>query len=915
MNNRKLHVMERNLFDAISLRKISSEKRLSRVKSCIKRIRKAREAMFDVKIPSIDATYDDGFTPLMLAVSHGDQEIVYELIAAGADCNKQNNAGDTALILAAIKNYKEIAVMLIKAGVNSELMDTNGLTALIAAMILKQLAMVNLLLSHNAKVHDVDVLHKFLKANHIVSPPYVTSAAFEPALEIKEDKGSPYGAGIACIEKYPKNGSNEERKPFEDQFNQLLDQYKIWGRKHGIYTFEIEQFILLLQQNFFPPSHYANKQEPIYFETIKKNLEKIMLLLQNDQISLEKRITAYHDLCNDFGNCAPGLHLHIEHARFFLSSNISLNYWLADFRTNIIKDYAIKYNTKHNITEIYSVHTVKLLTDDADVQNWNPAFSAGHVNDKYAPRITEKDRADFRDYFVREFNPTAIRQCIQLNLHGEMNKIFDTLGFNIKDEWKNSSHLNYVEFTKRATSFLKNLGIKSQNDIFDFIESNDDFTQFRLCEDAIVNILCERVLSPALYFDSDKKTYLELVPSSWVDVRQVPQTFNFSVWDSIPDKDLPSVLYRVLNVLPNSYIETLLENISLEKITKSKYYATCMANIYYATRIANIENPEKRKLVVDKISQLFLQGEYKNEKEEKTLNQHQFFQPGTNKMLDKLLLHVARGEQEQAEAIIKINPELIFQSGNVEDFFGNTFIDYSPCQLAAYAHDVDMLKMMKPYLNRVKNGEEQLCVIVKEADDASKNQHSYDFTLLEAAITHGNPAKIEEALQAFRKHFGPREIKNEKSFNLANLLHAYDIYINNYQLWSGKQCTLFWCQVIGYLQRSLPACYAQALCQGLYRITVDNQPLERQLKFGQNQSFYPSTEEGRCRLGFDFAIHVLGPEWKYISVYAISSFGCPEETREGTYSHLEKLYETKMTELRELVPEPNRINKRMKLDS
>ena len=57
-------------------------------------------------------------------------------------------------------------------------------------------------------------------------PAYLNAAAFAAALEIKEDKSSPYGVGVECIEKYPKTGSNVEKKPFQDQFYKLLDKYK-----------------------------------------------------------------------------------------------------------------------------------------------------------------------------------------------------------------------------------------------------------------------------------------------------------------------------------------------------------------------------------------------------------------------------------------------------------------------------------------------------------------------------------------------------------------------------------------------------------------------------------------------------------------------------------------------------------------
>jgi hypothetical protein len=226
-----------------------------------------------------------------------------------------------------------------------------------------------------------------------------------------------------------------------------------------------------------------------------------------------------------------------------------------------------------------------------------------------------------------------------------------------------------------------------------------------------------------------------------------------------------------------------------------------------------------------------------------------------------LLLHVVRGEQDQAEEIIKANPVLIFNLGTVQDLSGNTFINYSPCQLARYAHDVDMLKMMNSYVNQVEHGEEQFATIIKEADEAAKKQKPYDFFLLAACFTCGDSAQIKEALDTFRNHFRPRAIKNEKSFNIGNLLKAYDVYVNNYTEWSNQQRSLFWRQVIGYLQRSLPACYAQAFCQGLYNVTKGNWPLRRELKLQRDQDFYAGDINEQVGLGFDFAVHSYLTSW------------------------------------------------------
>ncbi len=656
-------------------------------------------------------------------------------------------------------------------------------------------------------------------------PPYLKPEAFEAAPEIKEEKGSPYGVEVECIEKYPKTGTDAEKKPFQDQFNQLLDKYQDWGIKHDMYILNIDEQLRFLQNQLF--SSYSDTQEPKYFENIKKNLEKIILLLNNDQISEDKRKIAYHDLCSHLGACAPGLYLHIENAYFSLSSNISLHYWLAKFRTDIIKDYAVKYNAQHDISTAYSIHTIKVFAEDAKDQGWNPAFSTDHVEDKYAPHITEKDRDDFHNYFVKTFNPTAIRHKIQTKLNAKMNKIFKTLEFT-EDEWKYTNHPHYKAFTDQATNLLKNLGIKSKNDIFDFMESNDDFTQFRLCEDKIVDILCERVLSPALYFDPVNKIYHKLLPFQWIDHRYPLEMIDFSVWNTIPDERFSSILRRISKEIDIRHARHLLENIPYEKLTKinnNEDFVKTLSSIRDKDKQTYIPSPEEK---------------------------HAFFQPSANKLLDKLLLHIAHGEQDQAEAILKINPELLFMSSNVEAPSGNIFMDYSPCRLACYAHDMDMLEMMKPYVYRVPHGEEQFTNLLKEASEAFKNQKTYNFAELADIINNGTDAQIKLALDNFRRQFEPKYIKNKKSFNIENFLKAYEIYINNFDTWSKEKRRLFWCQVIGYLQRSLPACYAQVIDEtnGLIKITLGN---KRQIR--NALSFYPLVKNAHAGLGFDYAIY------------------------------------------------------------
>ncbi|EKD70596.1 MAG: hypothetical protein ACD_46C00484G0014 [uncultured bacterium] len=148
----------------------------------------------------------------------------------------------------------------------------------------------------------------------------------------------------------------------------------------------------------------------------------------------------------------------------------------------------------------------------------------------------------------------------------------------------------------------------------------------------------------------------------------------------------------------------------------------------------------------------------------------------------------------------------------------------------------------------------------------------FDFSPLVAAITndmvanHQPNAKTEEELKKFRDYFTPKATDVKiygKHFNMQNLIKAFEIYNNNYTSWSGDQLSLFWRQVIGYLQRLVPACYAQAFCQGLYHVVEEKKPLERSFKL-DNAVYYPLDRDPKFQLGKYFG--VFSYRWAYVVV-------------------------------------------------
>lgn len=127
--------------------------------------------------------------------------------------------------------------------------------------------------------------------------------------------------------------------------------------------------------------------------------------------------------------------------------------------------------------------------------------------------------------------------------------------------------------------------------------------------------------------------------------------------------------------------------------------------------------------------------------------------------------------------------------------------------------------------------------------------------MVELIKSNGGYDPIESALNKFRDDFKPGVIKKGKHFNVQTLIEAMGVYNNNCDSWSGDQCEIFWCKVIGYFQRTLPVCYAQAICQELYNVLEAKIPLKRCLKLVDGSLFYPVDLNSLSGLGFSHGIY------------------------------------------------------------
>ncbi len=122
-------------------------------------------------------------------------------------------------------------------------------------------------------------------------------------------------------------------------------------------------------------------------------------------------------------------------------------------------------------------------------------------------------------------------------------------------------------------------------------------------------------------------------------------------------------------------------------------------------------------------------------------------------------------------------------------------------------------------------------------------------------------AKCADALKKFRDYLRPKGIiRRGEHFNVELLVEAFNLYDDEKRYnafggtWDSVKNVLMWRKMVGYIQRYLPACYAQAFSQGLYYVVDANEKLDRRFKFRHdNAYFFPLDSDPLSRMGYEYA--------------------------------------------------------------
>lgn len=262
-----------------------------------------------------------------------------------------------------------------------------------------------------------------------------------------------------------------------------------------------------------------------------------------------------------------------------------------------------------------------------------------------------------------------------------------------------------------------------------------------------------------------------------------------------------------------------------------------------------------------------------------------FFKPELHRCLaEELLTHVLKGDAAKAKAMYMANPALLFievkgtewASGFVKetDIPVHRTVQMSPLRAMAAAGDQWMLKealqVLESYIDQdtKRSGTSLAAEQIQQQFPNGFNYppSTYDFSPLVTAISNdqqliatGNPSEATKILiEKFRTDFMPGVVKSGYLFNLNDLIKALELYDQNYDPWDGNQLRFFWCQVVGFLERLVPAVFAQAVSQGITNV-LEGKPFQRTLSFhnyvtNKPVSFFPLDADLTCRLGLGFGV-------------------------------------------------------------
>lgn len=236
---------------------------------------------------------------------------------------------------------------------------------------------------------------------------------------------------------------------------------------------------------------------------------------------------------------------------------------------------------------------------------------------------------------------------------------------------------------------------------------------------------------------------------------------------------------------------------------------------------------------------------------------------------------ILRDDKESLHEMLNNQPLLLNQRGYSKNAITNDFTSKICSNMTAYQVALATLDvaavtaMRKIYVHdevhqkELENQKNELFPNGCRAHCAS--QASFDLSELARVITASsdqevkaaidkekNNSRLNRSLNQFRQDFA-RQSREEKIFNPQHIINAFEVFTDHLDRWDKNKRDLFMYQVLGYMQRFLPAAILKDIAQGIFHQVDEDEVVRDSFQFRSGEGeIYPF--EPNSGLGFDYVV-------------------------------------------------------------
>ncbi|WP_133131049.1 hypothetical protein [Legionella yabuuchiae] len=330
-------------------------------------------------------------------------------------------------------------------------------------------------------------------------------------------------------------------------------------------------------------------------------------------------------------------------------------------------------------------------------------------------------------------------------------------------------------------------------------------------------------------------------------------------------------------------------------IEEGKYQGKTIAETLVSTKKGRqlvLENDTLRKLLAETtIATKFSDALQQAEIERRTVSNPVGFFKKSNPLAIQLVQYIVYGNLTESEKLLEENSSLVerllTEKVTVIDYSRRKVKQKTAFQASLCAMDDELCAMLAKYMPKEEMARQYQEIFPQGHEAYYEAQTPFDFSQIVAVISQSSDEEVQksldlelpnqtvlwEKLEQFRADFTQRS-SQEVVFNPQHLITALELIGSQFDTWSGNQRDLFCRQVVGFIQRFLPANIAMIFAQGVYPGLSNQEKSARSFKFKYGgDSIFPPVFDSFSGLGYEYAVRGwCGSEWRRLRFPEVAAY-------------------------------------------